>query len=120
MVIGLCNAVILSSPNNGFLQKWYEAYKDYDPRIWDQMSVRKPYELSSYYPTEIHIEPSHSFFRFDWINVIKIFMKENIKFTGYVIHLWESKLYDPLLRHITLQDVMTRDCLYNSIARQYV
>lgn len=117
---GLCNAVIMATPNNSFLTRWLNAYVDFVPNDWNQMPVRKPYDLYKQDSSDIHVEPVDSFFKYDWHSIIDIFNKDAVWFDGYLIHLWETKLYNPILRHITPEDVMNRKCLYNSIAKKYL
>jgi hypothetical protein len=119
---GLCNAVILSEPNSTFIQRWLERFnKDFEPHDWNHMSVRVPHLLSWLYPDIVHVLPPASFFKYNWHNIIDIFNGDTSDLTGvYCIHLWESKLYHPILKHITPEDVMSRDCLYNRIGQSYI
>ena len=116
---GLCNAVIMAKPFNSFLNRWLESYVDFIPTDWNQMPVRKPYQLFLDNPDGIHVEPHHSFFEYNWHSIVDIFSGDVNVFNGYSIHLWESKIYNSILRHITFDDVMDRPCLYNLMAKKY-
>lgn len=42
---GLSNAVMLARPVSEFLRIWQHTYRTYDPRLWNEHSVRKPKEM---------------------------------------------------------------------------
>lgn len=119
---GLCNAVILSSKESQFIKHWINYFDiEFDPQDWNKMAVRIPYEISKKYPNLIHIERQDSFFRYDWHNIIDMFNGDSPSTSGdYVHHLWESKLYHPILKHISLSDIRNRECLYNNIAKKFL
>jgi hypothetical protein len=52
---GLCNAVILSQPDARFLDRWLDAYKDFDSAGWADFSVKKPWVRSSLFSTCSHL-----------------------------------------------------------------
>jgi len=60
--LGLCNAVILSSPDSEFLRIWYERYHDFDGTCWDYHSVKLPLKLAQQYPSLIHVLDEYAFF----------------------------------------------------------
>jgi hypothetical protein len=59
---GLCNAVILSSPDSEFLRIWYDRYHDFDGAHWGYHSVKLPLELAKQHPTLIRVLDSYAFF----------------------------------------------------------
>lgn len=60
--VGLCNAVMLAEPKAPFIELWYDSYRDFDGRNWNQHSVRKPYGLARTAPQLIHILDEYKFF----------------------------------------------------------
>lgn len=119
-VNGLCNAVILAVPNNKFIQLWLDEYSYFDPNDWNLMAVRTPFKLSKKHPELIHVVDEYSFFKFDWHTIIGIFNGDECACDGYVIHLWESKIYHPILKHITRESIYETDSLFNTISRRYL
>ena len=59
---GLCNAVILSSPDSEFLRIWYDRYRDFDGDCWNYHSVKVPLKLAQQYPSLIRILDEYAFF----------------------------------------------------------
>lgn len=100
-LIGLCNAVIMSKPNNKFLKKWTdEFYKDYKDE-WNYNCVQMPYHISKYFTTEISIEPQCSFFKYSWDSEgrRKMFFENSDITDCYSLHLWETKNFDLLSKY---------------------
>ena len=63
---GLCNAVMLAEPKAGFLDLWFERYRDFDNGRWNEHSVRLPYELARAHPELIHVLDEYAFFFPTW------------------------------------------------------
>lgn len=59
---GLCNAVILTTPNSPFIQLWLESYRNYDASRWRYNSVEVPYAIARQCPELIHVEGEYAFF----------------------------------------------------------
>lgn len=63
---GLCNAVMLSSPNSIFGTKWFDTYRTFRSHgrdeNWDEHSVLMPLKLSKEFPEHIKILGTNSFF----------------------------------------------------------
>lgn len=59
---GLCNAVILAAPQAAFLQRWWNAYRDFDGGRWNEHSVRRPWQLAQAAPHEIEVLDQYAFF----------------------------------------------------------
>lgn len=120
IISGLCNAVIMSEPNSEFSNIWMKEYINFDPHNWNEMSVQKPYELSKLHPNLVSIQPQCHFFKYDWHSIIDVFNDDGNLNGCYCIHLWETKTYHPILKHITEHDIKTRNCIYNILARPIV
>jgi hypothetical protein len=119
---GLCNAVILCEKNSPFIKHWIDSFSEFNPYHWNKMAVEMPYELSLKYPNLIEIEPYVSFFKYDWHNIIDIFNGDSqANLSGALsLHLWESKLFHPILKHITKEDILNRECLFNTYTRSHL
>nr|XP_019044696.1 hypothetical protein I302_06609 [Kwoniella bestiolae CBS 10118]OCF23626.1 hypothetical protein I302_06609 [Kwoniella bestiolae CBS 10118] len=59
---GLCNAIIISSPQSPFIDRWLASYETFDGGIWARHSVVKPWELARAHPEEIQVLSERAFF----------------------------------------------------------
>lgn len=125
-VIGLCNAVILSTKNNSFLNYWLSAYKTFRSKgrdkHWAEHSVKVPLKISEYYPDLITILPENSFHYPSYTNNdLKLLFEQCLEFpNSYIHHLWESFSYEKYLSNLTEEYVRTVDTTYNLIARSFI
>jgi hypothetical protein len=86
-IIGLCNALIISSPQNQFIQMWRDRIisdlknPESNNTSWNLYAVQFPYKLSSEYPELIHVEDHSSFFKYAWdeIGATKLFIEHVIR-----------------------------------------
>ena len=133
---GLCNAVILASPESEFINLWYETYKDfrskpkkdYTPEgggdnydFWDEHSVYIPQYLSKKYEKKIHITNYDSFHYPIWdVRGIKMLFEETHTFNAaYCHHLWESATWN-YLNNLTIDYIKSVNTTYNKIARKFI
>lgn len=122
---GLCNAVILSSSNSPFLQRWYDAYKTFRSKgkdeYWSEHSVAVPGNLAKVYNNEITVLPQQAFFYPSWEEgeLEKLFTQYHVYPEAYVHHLWESVSWDYLSR-LTVFTILNEKTTYNNIARKYL
>jgi hypothetical protein len=113
--------VVLAEQESKFGRLWLESFSEFDPADWNLMAVRRPWQIMQKHPECIRVEPPESFFKYDWHTMIDIFNGDSYDLNGvYVMHLWESKLYHPILKHITKDDVFRRDCCYYRLAKRYL
>jgi predicted O-linked N-acetylglucosamine transferase (SPINDLY family) len=119
---GLCNAVIIAQPNSLFLQKWYELYDNYNPNEWDTLSVYAPKLLAEQFSDLIHIESQNSFFPYSWFDFNTIIDNSNTEYlnNSYCIHLWETHLLEPLLKHIDINYLYISDSCFANIFRKFI
>jgi mannosyltransferase OCH1-like enzyme len=124
--MGLCNGVILADKNSEFLKKWYDEYRKFrskgKDKYWDEMSVKKPLELSKKFPDLIHVEPFDSFhyplyYSFD---IKKLFIKNLDYPNAYCHHYWDGASWNKYLKTLTEEDIKRRDTTYNVIARKFL
>lgn len=90
-VDGLCNAVMLSAPQDRFVTDWLDAYKRFTPG-WDRFSVRTPYAMWRSGNWSVNVQ---EFDRFHWPtwdeSGLKMMFEEEHDFDrAYCHHLWES------------------------------
>ena len=128
---GLCNAVMLSSPNSFFGMKWFETYKTFRSsgrdQNWDEHSVLMPLRLSKEYPEHIKILGTNSFFYPLWYDIKNILFNENIdlneykKIIGnnYCIHLWDTYSND-YLKTLNENIVFSKNTIYNIFCRKFL
>jgi len=101
VIIGLCNAAMMSEKNSLFSQIWIDDYyKNYNS-IWNYNSVVRPLELYYKNPELIHVEPRKSFFKYSWDeNGKRQMFDQNLDTSDcYSLHLWESKNYHILSKY---------------------
>ena len=128
---GLCNAVILSSPNAEFPKKWLETYKTFRSKgrdtYWDEHSVLKPLVLSNIYTKNIKILEYNSFFYPLWYNINDIIFNniykiddyKNIINNNYCIHLWDTYSTN-YLKNLTENYIFANNTLYNIFSRKFL
>jgi len=121
---GLCNAIIMSRPGSAFLRRWWDSYRTFKDRRWNDHSVVKPWELSRKHPSEITVLTNQAMFWPLWTKEhLKMVHEENEydfwKSGQLAYHAWESKAM-PYLRALTPTSVRTMDTSFNLMARRFV
>jgi len=123
---GLCNGVILSEKNAEFLDLWLNEFKNFRSKgmdkFWDEISVKKSYQIAKKYPNLIQIMPYRSFHypMFYPEHMIRLF-KKNIDYkNAYCHHLWETASKEKYLSKLTPEIIKTVDTTYNVIARRFL
>lgn len=123
---GLCNAVILSSKNNQFLQYWFSTYKYFRSKgrdtYWSEHSVKVPNQISKLHPGLIQIEDEESFFWPSYSeNNLRLLFEECHSFPkAYLFHLWETVSFEKYLSTMTKDFILENDTTYNIIARAFL
>ena len=123
---GLCNAVLLSEQNSGFINGWLNEYKTFRSkgrdRYWNEHSVQVPERLAAKNP-ELLTQLSPYAFHYPLYNEagMKSMFEEITEFSeAYLHHLWESFSWDKYLSKLTVEDIKNRDTTYNLIARRFL
>lgn len=121
-VNGLCNAVIMSAPNAPFLDHWYNAYHEFNPDGWIEISVQKPMALANQFPDLIHIEPNESFFKFDWSQRHVAMLHSEVSDVSdcYSIHLWETIVWREILSDLDPIKLLRTTTTYSTLARRHL
>jgi GT2 family glycosyltransferase len=141
IIYGLCNAVILSSKNSSFANKWLDTYKTFRAKgrdiHWDEHSVKKPYELSEMYKNEIKIIDDDCFFYPLWYDIHQLLFTpidndkkidntnlqnnayKKIIQNNYCIHLWDT-YSNEYLKKLTLDNIFQEHTLYNIFSRKFL
>lgn len=130
---GLCDGVILAEKNSEFLQHWLLSYQTHRSKgrdqYWAEHAVHAPHRLSKEYPHLLHIEPYNSFHYPLYHGDEPIASKYGIKLLfeqdhdykeAYCHHVWESITWEPYLKDLSPEDVLTKSTTYNNIAKKYI
>ena len=126
---GLCNALMMSSPNSHFAQKWLGdhnvCFKGGAPGTdgWCTHSVYYPLYLSKQIPSSIHIEKPSSFFHFLYHqDHLKLLFESDTPLNTdiYSLHLWENISWDPYLSKLNKEYITKNNTTYNKIVRQFI
>lgn len=123
---GLCNAVILSEPNNKFLRAWLDAYRSFrstgkDP-FWDEHSVVLPGRLARQRSLRRHVTLlSHRAFFFPLSDEMERLFESNDP-TGfeesYCVHYCESVTRTRWLSRITPENATQGDTNFARFVRR--
>jgi GT2 family glycosyltransferase/mannosyltransferase OCH1-like enzyme len=128
---GLCNAIILSSPNSNFGLKWLDSYRTFRSKgrdtYWDEHSVLKPLQLSEIYKNDITVLNSNSFFYPLWYTINDIIFNENVNVdeykkiisNNYCIHLWDT-YSNEYLKKINENYIFNKNTIYNIFSRKFL
>ncbi|KAM4056377.1 glycosyltransferase sugar-binding containing DXD motif domain-containing protein [Hirsutella rhossiliensis] len=135
---GMTNAVILAKPAAGFVERWYQAYNDFDPKRWNQHSVILPAKLADEHPDEVCQLPPAAFFwplwpqhHVDWMHVplsrdesaavAAAMERTNGSLFGeqLVYHAWNHPA-QRYVRDLTPERIKTEDTRFNMLVRRYV
>ena len=94
---GLANAVILAEPQAPFLRRWYEEYRSFDGRDWNEHSVLLPARLAADHPEEVTVLSPKAFFWPTWEpDDLALLLNSPVELPldeTYANHLWESKIW---------------------------
>lgn len=124
---GLCNAVILAAPGNGFIAQWLDSYKTFRSKTlfdayWNEHSVRIPYILAMKNKDHITLLDADKFNTpyYDKKGLKLMFKKVHSFPEAIVHHLWESVSWDKYSLKLTRNSICTTDTTYNLLARKYL
>jgi hypothetical protein len=127
----LCNAWMMSEPGAFFVREWLSrTYESFDGS-WNAHSTLLPFRLSHEHPEWIHVEPSRSFFHFDYHRpgIRDIFKRRVRDLDGiFSIHLWSHCWWDAKIRNaalfhagrLTPAYVRHANTTYAAVARQFL
>jgi hypothetical protein len=127
----LCNAWMMGEAGAPFAQEWLaQTYRSFDGS-WSAHSTLLPFQLSQEHPDRIHIEPSRSFFHFDYHpeGLRGIFRRRAHDLQGiHSMHLWSHCWWDAKLRNtarfhggrLTPAYVRHADTTYAGVARPFL
>jgi hypothetical protein len=110
----------MAEPGAEFIRIWSRRHHDFDPRGWDEFSVKTPLRIYEQHPDLVHVEPSESFFPLSWDDRDLELVYEQVTALerSYSIHLWESVAYARFLSRLSEEDILSRDSTYNILARR--
>ena len=116
--VGLCNAVIFAPRSHPFIYLWFEGYRDFDPKEWNEHSVQLPLQLAT--SDQVRVLNPYAFF---WPTCKEpaVMFKTNLRLIDqYVVHLWSSAWHATYLNDITESSILNHPDLntFNRIASE--
>jgi hypothetical protein len=127
----LCNAWMMGEPGAPFARHWLaRTYQSFDGS-WSAHSTLLPFQLSQEYPEWVHVEPSRSFFHFDYHpeGLRNLFRRCVRDLDGiYSMHLWSHCWWDAGTRNtarfhggrLTPAYVRHADTTFATLARRFL
>jgi Glycosyltransferase sugar-binding region containing DXD motif len=125
-VKGLCNAIMLAEKNSPFVNRWLESYHSFRSKgrdqYWSEHSVRLPMQLALAFPAEItRLGPYHFHYPLYHAEGLKQMFAETHTFPDALAHhLWESFAWEPYMKHLTVNHILTQTTTYNLLARPFI
>jgi FkbM family methyltransferase len=117
---GLCNAVMMSEPNNRFITDWLESYFDqFDEKAWNKASVLYPKTIAHNYPDCLTVLEEEYFFYPCPTEFSKIFDVPDMEIPQNltILHLWSSMNPAKLDRYKDIRHMLYDNSLYGKIVR---
>lgn len=121
--MGLCNAVILASPDAAFLKRWISCYRTFLAKDWNYHSVQLPKRLATAFPAEIQVLDHRKFFwPMYWPEHLEAFFRSpgsTFCTDSFCVHLWQT-LSSPYLEALNPRVVWETDSEFCGLARQFI
>ena len=125
--VGMCNALIMATPNSKFLVNWLESYINFDNTNWNYQSVIYPFKilLKKYKSKEIKVVNHKYFFNptYDSKGLFQLFGISDLSLQNFpkscIHHLWISEVK----KILNLNDnelLSSTDSYYARLVKQYV
>jgi len=120
-VYGLCNAVLMSSPNSTFVNLWLDHYSEaYDPNIWSMHSVKLPSIIGHLYPNHLTQVKDKTFFYPLWDKLDHMYAGHGDEFPENIaMHLWESLAHDKYISRLSEEYILNVDNNFNNAVRRF-
>ncbi|MFT8672565.1 MAG: glycosyltransferase family 25 protein [Acetobacter orientalis] len=117
----LGNAVIIGPANAEFFNIWWETYKTFDCRHWNQHSVLVPAIIANQRPELITVLSPEAFFVPTWDHegLIALFERNMTFPNAFCHHLWESQAWQ-FISKINEKSVFYQETTYNMACRKYL
>lgn len=125
-----CNAVILCSKNNAFINEWYESYRTFRSKgrdiHWDEHSCLLPRQLILEKNHIVKVMKVDAFYSVAFVNHKELFSTKRSVYNKikqnkpYCLHLWESKTYDMLVDDATNNKLTVLSYLYKEICTKRI
>lgn len=117
--IGLGNALMICRREAPFMRAWYDKYRDFSDRVWNQYSVRLPSQIAREHPEQVHILDYTAYFWPPWTpwGIAQLYRTRQCMVPGALaVHLWETKVWDKLLKKLTPERLEAEDSCYMILA----
>lgn len=135
---GMANAVILAKPGAPFVERWYQAYNNFEPKHWNYHSVVLPARLADKHPDEICQLPPAAFFwplwtqhHLEWMHT-RLSQKESAAVAAdmertngslfdeqLIYHAW-NHVAQKWLGDLTPERIWNEDTRFNMLVRRFV
>lgn len=123
---GLCNAILLSEKNSAFVNRWLDSYRSFRSKgrdkYWNEHSVLLPLTLAEEHPEELVTLGPYAFhYPLYHAEGLKLMFEETHDFhEALAHHLWESFAWEPYMKNMDVQSVLTKNTTYTLLARKYL
>ena len=120
--IGLGNAMMLAQRNSSMLRLWYDKYHDFSDRIWNDFSVRLPSRIAAEQPltpAQLGVLSYDSAYWPPWNpwGLAQLYRTPRCMLPeARAVHLWETKMWRPLLGGLTPERVREQDSCFMRLA----
>lgn len=116
----LCNAVIIAPPEDAFVQKMLEAQNEFQPGMWEEISVQRTAQLARAFPDLIQTAPRATFHEPGWKEKDLFFSSMDPPYTprknALCHHLWANVNHDQLSR-LTIPEIQTAETFIGRLLR---
>ncbi|KAJ3476624.1 hypothetical protein NLG97_g9069 [Lecanicillium saksenae] len=134
----MANSVIFAKRGAPFVERWLARYDGFDPSIWDHHSVILPAALAREHPDEICRLSPAAFFWPLWTDSHVAWMhapldEDESARVAAAIHRNGGALYEEqviyhaqnhaaarFMKHLTVDDIRTKNTRFNMLVRRYV
>jgi hypothetical protein len=118
----LCNAVLVGAPRARFIERWWNSYDSFDPKIWAHHAVSVPARLQHEAPLECTTVSNRAFFTPGYHMLNELHEQDD----GYdfrynfAVHLWTTAHdgYRASFSSLTISDIFVRKGSFHRIARK--
>ncbi|KAL1527708.1 hypothetical protein AB1Y20_009093 [Prymnesium parvum] len=120
--IGLGNAWMLAKRNATMLRLWYEKYRDFSDRIWNEFSVRLPSRIAAEHSLgvdQLGVLEYDSLYWPPWNawGLAQLYRTPRCMLEhARAVHLWETKMWRALLGGLTPSRVEKQDSCFLRLA----
>ncbi|KAK9895733.1 glycosyltransferase family 32 protein [Cystobasidium minutum MCA 4210] len=127
---GLCNGVIVSTPDSPFLRKWYNSYRTFNKHNWAAHSVEKPLQLALRHPAELLVLDPYALFYPAWndhgLRIVHSRAAEELSegwdfedSQQFAYHAWSKFAHKKWLSKLTPDKIFAVETSFNILMRRW-